>query len=71
MAREQRNVTVALSPLDVEPCSDSPVNLSLGSADTEQACDVTDPLVNLPTRGFDVGLVLAGADSLLSSAFVR
>jgi hypothetical protein len=61
-AREPCNIAVALTPLDVEFCSNGTVNLKSASSIVEQSRNIADAFVNLLARAFAVSMSLAGAD---------
>ena len=59
---QPRDITITLTPFDAEFYSDGVMDLRFSFSGTQQARDISAPLVNLRLRAFDVGVLLAGAD---------
>ena len=62
---EPRNVSVTLTPFDIESFPDGAMDLHFGSSGTEQLHNVSDALVNFPPVSFSIRHTLAGADDCL------
>ena len=61
-AGDKSNITVCLTPLDVEFIPDGAVDLRLGFASVQHPGDESAPLVNFTLTALAVKMTLAGAD---------
>ena len=59
---QPRDITITLTPFDAKFCPDGVMDLRFSFSGTQQARDISTPLVNLRLRAFDVGVLLAGTD---------